>query len=72
MTRRPGGQVTRSAYFLIEPQNQARQFPGLGFKTSSFDLIILASKSPQWFFGLGLKTKRASVYRLRHKINGVR
>jgi hypothetical protein len=41
---------TRSAGFLVEPQNQG----GGGFP------------------GLGLKTKWASVYRLRHKTDGGR
>jgi hypothetical protein len=52
--------------FLVEPQNQGDgRFPSLGPKTSSFGLVILASKSPRWFLGLGLKTKWASVCRLR-------
>jgi hypothetical protein len=59
--------------FLVEPQNQgAGGFPGLGLKTSSFGLVIWASKSPQWFPGLSLKTKCALVYRLHHKIDGGR
>jgi hypothetical protein len=33
--------------FLVEPQNQGGGgFPGLGHKTSSFDLVISALKSP--------------------------
>jgi hypothetical protein len=33
--------------FLVEPQNQGGGvFPGLGLKTGSFGLVILASKSP--------------------------
>jgi hypothetical protein len=44
--------------------------PGLGLKTSNFDLVIWASKSPRRFLGLGLKTKRAMVCRLRHKTDG--
>jgi hypothetical protein len=42
--------------FLVEPQNQGGGgFSGLGLKTGSFGLVILASKSPRWFFSLGLK-----------------
>jgi hypothetical protein len=38
---------TRSASFLVELQNQGGGgFPGLGFKTGSFGLVICASKSP--------------------------
>jgi hypothetical protein len=42
-------------------------FLDLGLKTCSYGLMIWASKSPQRFLGLGLKTKWAMVYRLRHK-----
>jgi hypothetical protein len=56
--------------FLVEPQNQGGGgFPGLSLKTGSSGLVICASKSPQQFLDLGLKTKRASVCRLRHKID---
>jgi hypothetical protein len=59
--------------FLVEPQNQRDGgFPGLGLKTGSSGLVIWASKSPQRFLGLGLKTKWASVCRLRHKTDGGR
>jgi hypothetical protein len=59
--------------FLVEPQNQGGGgFSGLGLKTGSFGLMIWASKSPQRFLGLGLKTKWASVCRLRHKTDGGR
>jgi hypothetical protein len=59
--------------FLVEPQNQGGGgFPCLGLKTSSFSLVIGASKSPRRFLGLGLKTKLVSVCRLRHKTNGGR
>jgi hypothetical protein len=58
---------TRSVDFLVEPQNQGRQFSDLGLKTDSSDLVIWASKSPQWFLVLGLKIKRVSIYQLRHK-----
>jgi hypothetical protein len=47
-------------------------FPGLGLKTGSSSLVIWASKSPQRFLGLGLKTMQALVYQLRHKTNGER
>jgi hypothetical protein len=59
--------------FLVEPQNQGGGgFPGLGFKIGSSGLVIWALKSPRRFLGLGLKTKQASVCRLRRKINGGR
>jgi hypothetical protein len=59
--------------FLVEPQNQGvGGFPGLGLKINSSILVIWASKLPRWFLGLGLKTKRASVCRLRHKTKGGR
>jgi hypothetical protein len=59
--------------FLVEPQNQGGGgFPGLGFKTDSSGLMIWASKSLRWFFGLGPKTKQASVCRLHHKTDGGR
>jgi hypothetical protein len=54
--------------FLGEPQNHGGGgFPGLGLKTGSSSLVICVSKSPRRFFGLGLKTKWASVCRLCHK-----
>jgi hypothetical protein len=54
--------------FLIEPQNQGGGgFSGLGLKTNSYSLMIWASKSPQWFLGLGLKIKQAIVCWLCHK-----
>jgi hypothetical protein len=40
------------------------EFPDFGLKTGRYDLVIWASKSPQRFPSLGLKTKRAMVYRL--------
>jgi hypothetical protein len=59
--------------FLVEPQNQGGGgFSGLGLKTDTFDLVIWTSKSPRRFLSLGLKTKRASVCRLRHKTDGGR
>jgi hypothetical protein len=64
---------TRSAGFLVEPQNQGGGgFPGLGLKTGSSGLVIWASKSPRRFLGLVLKTKWVSVCRLRHKTDGRR
>ncbi len=64
---------TRSVGFLVEPQNQGGGgFPGLGLKTGSSGLVIWVSKSPRRFLGLGLKTKWASVCRLRHKTDGGR
>jgi hypothetical protein len=59
-----------AVYFLVETQNQGGGgFFDLGLKTDSSDLVIWASKSPRRFLGLGLKTKHASVCRLRHKTN---
>jgi hypothetical protein len=59
--------------FLVEPQNQGGGgFFGLGLKTGSYGLVILTLKSPRQFLGFGLKTKHASICRLRHKINGRR
>jgi hypothetical protein len=56
---------------LVEPQNQGGGwFSGLGLKTSSYGLVIWASKSPRRFLSLDLKTKQASVCRLRHKTDG--
>jgi hypothetical protein len=64
---------TRSTDFLVEPQNQdGGGFPCLDLKTGSSGLVIWASKSPRRFLGLGLKTKWASVCRLRHKTDGGR
>jgi hypothetical protein len=57
--------------FLVEPQNRGGGgFLGLGLKTGSSGLVIWASKSLQRFLALSLKTKWASICRLRHKING--
>jgi hypothetical protein len=57
-----------AADFLVEPQNQdGGEFPCLDLKIDSTDVVILASKSPQWFLGLSLRTKQTSVYRLHHK-----
>jgi hypothetical protein len=59
--------------FLVEPQNQGGGvFPGLGLKIGSSGLVICTTKSPRQFLGLGIKTKHALVYRLRHKTDGGR
>jgi hypothetical protein len=59
--------------FFVEPQNQGGGgFPGLCLKTSSSDLLIWALKSLRQFLDLGIKTKQASVCRLRHKTDGWR
>jgi hypothetical protein len=59
--------------FLHEPHNQGGGgFPGLGLRTGSLGLVIWASKSPQWFLGLGIKIKWTSVCRLRNKPDGGR
>jgi hypothetical protein len=42
-------------------------FFGLCLKTDSYGLMVWSSKSPRWLLDLGLKTKQASIYRLRHK-----
>jgi hypothetical protein len=60
-------------FLPVWPQKQGGGgFLGLGLKIGSFDLVIWASKSPRQFLGLGLKTKWASVCRLRHKTDGGR
>jgi hypothetical protein len=56
-------------FSLVWPQNRWLGFPGLGLKTGSSSLVIWASKSLRRFLGLDLKTKQASVCRLRHKTN---
>jgi hypothetical protein len=69
----PGLASQPAVGFLVEPQNQGGGgFSGLGFKTVSSGLMIWASKSLRRFLGLDLKTKRASVCRLRHKTDGGR
>jgi hypothetical protein len=57
---------------MVWAQNHSLRFSGLGLKTGNYGLMICASKSPQHFLGLCLKTKWAMVYRLRHKTNGRR
>jgi hypothetical protein len=72
-TDSPGLASKLEVGFLVEPQNQGGGgFPGLGLKIGSSGLMIWASKSPQRFLGLGLKTMQASVCRLRHKTDGGR
>jgi hypothetical protein len=69
----PGLSSKSAVDFLVEHQNQGGGgFSGLSLKTDSSGLVIWASKSPRWFLDLGLKTKWASVCRLRHKIDGGR
>jgi hypothetical protein len=41
-----------------------------GLKINSYSFLIWDSKSPRRFLSLSLKTKRATVYRLRHKTDG--
>jgi hypothetical protein len=66
----PGLASKPAVSFLVEPQNQGGGgFFSLGLKTGTSGLVIWASKSPRRFLGLGLKTKWASVCRLRHKTN---
>jgi hypothetical protein len=67
----PGSASKSVVGFLVERQNQGGGgFLDLGHKTGSSGVVIWASKSPRQFLGLGLKTKQASVCRLRHKIDG--
>jgi hypothetical protein len=56
--------------FLVEPQNQGGGgFFGLSLITGSYDFVIWVSKSPRRFLSLRLKTKQATVYQLRHKVD---
>jgi hypothetical protein len=72
-TTSPGLASKPVVSFLVEPQNLGGGgFFGLGLKTSSFSLVIYASKSPRRFLSLCLKTMWASVYRLCHKNDGGR
>jgi hypothetical protein len=48
-------------------KTKADGFPGLGLKTGISGLVICPSKLSRRFLNLGLKIKRASVYRLHHK-----
>jgi hypothetical protein len=52
---------------VIWPQNHWDSFSWFSLKIGSSGLMIWALKSPRRFLGLDLKTKQASVYRLRHK-----
>jgi hypothetical protein len=44
-------------------------FSSLCLKIGNYGLVIWGSKSPRRFLGLGLKTKRTAICRLRHKID---
>jgi hypothetical protein len=69
----PGLASKPTVGFLVEPQNQGGGgFPGLDLKIGSYGLVMWASKSPRRFFGLGFKTKLASVCWLHHKTDGGR
>jgi hypothetical protein len=73
VTVSPGLASKPAVGFLVEPQNHGGgRFSGLGLKTGSSGLVIWASKSLRRFLGLGLKTKWASICRLRHKTDGGR
>jgi hypothetical protein len=53
----PGLASKPAVDFLIEPQNQGGGgFFGLSLKTGSNGLVVWASKSPQRFLSLDLKT----------------
>jgi hypothetical protein len=57
--------------FFVKPQNQGGGgFFGLSLKINNNSLMFWVSKSLRWFLHLDLKIKRATVYRLRHKIDG--
>jgi hypothetical protein len=69
----PGLASKLAVGFLVEPQNQGiGGFPSLGLKTDSSGLVIWVSKLSRRILGLCLKTKQASVCRLRHKTDGGR
>jgi hypothetical protein len=69
----PGLPSKPAVGFLVGPQNQGGEwFFDLDLKTDSSGLMIWTSKLPRRFLGLSLKTKRASVCRLRHKTGGGR
>jgi hypothetical protein len=71
MTVSPGLTSKPVVGFLVEPQNQGGgEFLDLGPKIDSYGLVILVSKSPRRFLGLGFKTMHATFYRMRHKIDG--
>jgi hypothetical protein len=59
VTVSPGLALKLVVSFLVEPQNQGGGgFPGLGLKTSSFRLVIWASKSPCGFLVWTSKSSR--------------
>jgi hypothetical protein len=64
-TRRQGARVSLFCFKI-----KVGGFLGLDLKTSSYGLVIWPTKLSRRFLGLGLKTKRAIVCRLCHKING--
>jgi hypothetical protein len=55
------------SFFRFHLKTGGDGFPGLGLKIGNYGLVIWASKSLRWFLGLGLKTNRATVCRLRYK-----
>jgi hypothetical protein len=66
-TRRRGARVS-----WLNRKTTVGGFSGLGLKTGSCSLVIWASKSQRRILCLDLKTKRAMVCWLRHKIDGRR
>jgi hypothetical protein len=61
---------TRSASFLVWPQNQGQQVFRLEPQNQQLQFGDLATKSPRRFLGLGLKTNWATIYWLFHKTGG--
>jgi hypothetical protein len=57
-------------FFQFDLKTGGFGFLGLDLKTDDDGLINWVSKSSQWFLGLGLKIKRATVCRLHHKTDG--
>jgi hypothetical protein len=57
---------------VVWPQSHWDDFLRFGLKTGSYGFMIWVSNSLRRFLGLGLKTKHASVYWLRHKTDGER
>jgi hypothetical protein len=69
----PGLGLKTGSYGLVIWVSKSPQgFPDLDIRIGRYDLVIWASKSPRRFLRLGLKTKQASVCRLRHKTDGGR
>jgi hypothetical protein len=64
MVRWSGGRVTSCVIYTVHKEIKSAS---LDLKTDSSGLVIWGSKSSRRFLGLSLKTKRASVYQLRHK-----